>query len=199
MISKTAENIVRGDCCYTLFQTLTTNNHPKTVSEFLEEVIRSNHHFWKGDKFKDGMTWMWSDEKGPDTEHKNIKTFGFYNNDDIRPSDYKAITFDLMVNKLTSSIQEETDDKDYELRIRTLIQGYRGQPFAVYQFQPDKLEKSKFSVYSHFIAFILVDNTLKKAIRIEFGTGLILRHKSPIKEPTFALHNPRQTRLNEKH
>lgn len=168
MILKTDEHIIRGNSCYARFQTLTTDSQHKTVFEFLKEIISSNHHFWQGDKFKNGIAWTW-EEKGQTVEHKNVKTFGFYDNNDIRPSDYKAIDYDLMENKLASFIIQETDDKDYEIKIRTLLQAYKNQPLTVHQFLPDKLEKSKFSVYSCFIAFILVDNELKNAIRIELG------------------------------
>lgn len=169
MISNSEKSIVRGDCCYTRFQILLTNSQHGTLTEFLDEIINSNHHFWQGDKFEEGITWTFSDEKGENVEYKNVKTFGFYDNGDITPGDYKAIDYDLFENRLTSFILQETGDKDYEMKIRTLIQSYKNQSLTILQFLPDKLERSKFSVFSYFIAFILVDKELKKAIRVEFG------------------------------
>lgn len=125
--------------------------------------------FWQGDKFENGSTWTWSDEGDQNVEHKNIKTFGFYDNNEITPSDYKAIDYEMMEDRLTSAIMLEIDDRSYEIEITNQIQSYKNQCHTVYQFLPDKLEKSKFSAYSHFIAFILMDNALKKAIRIEFA------------------------------
>lgn len=169
MISKLEENIVRGDWCYTLFQTLGTDNRHVTIAEFLEAIINSRHHFWQGDKDQNGMTWTHSDDKGPSLEYKNVKTFGFYDNNEIRPSDYKAIDIDLFESRLSSYILQETGDEVYEFTIRTLVQSYKNQSLTSYQFLPERLERSKFSVYTYFIAFILVNSEMNRAIRVEFG------------------------------
>lgn len=152
-----------------MFQTLLTNSKHETVAQFLKELINSNHHFWQGDKYEEGMTWTFTDDNGKDAEYKNVKTFGLVDNNDIKPSDYKIIDFDILESRLTSFILKETADNDYATKIKTLLKPYKNQRLTAYQFIPDNLERSKFSVYSYFIAFILLDKELKKVIRIEFG------------------------------
>ena len=170
MISKSDQKIIQGNSCYTLVQTLLTDNQHATDEEFLKEVINSSYHFWQGDQFPDGITWTFSDERGQDIEYKNVKTFGFYDNNDIRPTDYSPIDIETLKNRLSSFILEETDDKDYELKILNLVQAYEDRTVTVYQFvQDDRLQRSQFSVYDCFISFILLDKVSNKAIRIEFG------------------------------
>lgn len=102
-------------------------------------------------------------------EYKNVKLFGYYNYNEIRPTDYKEIDNDSFEKRLSSYILQESGDKAHELTIRTLIQSYRNQSLTVHQFLPENPKRSKFSVYTFFMAFILVNNEMNKAIRIEFG------------------------------
>jgi hypothetical protein len=169
MIELLEEKIIKGENCYTSIQYLATDSFHSETSDFLIEIIKSKFHFWQGDKHPNGMTWSWSENNIPSV-HPGIKTFGFYDNNKIVSDHYKKIDFLIFETSIASYIFDVTQDNEYENKIKDTIQEYKTLNLIIFKFAPDnKLEKSKFSVYSSFIAFLLVDKELKKAIRLEFG------------------------------
>jgi hypothetical protein len=169
MIELLNEKIIKGENTYTLIQQLSSDSLYQNVNDFLNEIIKSKFHFWQGIKYPDGMTWNWSDNNITSV-NSGIKTFGFYNNNQIVPDHYKRIDFHKFEKSLATYMFQETGDSDYVSNVKDSIQDYNRSDLSIFQFTIDiNLERSKFSVYSSFIAFLLIETGFKKAIRIEFG------------------------------
>lgn len=116
MINKISENVIRGNDCYTLIQVLSPDFRHNNEEGLIREIIESPHHFWQGDRFPNGFTWTHTDQNGRNLEFKDVKTFGFYDNDEVRPENYVLVDWEEFEGRLTSYILQGLRTRTMKLK-----------------------------------------------------------------------------------
>lgn len=142
--------------------------HDRSNEEVIDALIKSPYHLWQGEINLGGMEWTWNGEK------LHVEQFGPWDRTRITAKDYSPIPTEQGLQLLMDHLKEHIEADEKELQTAgDLFRSEVPANYTLYHLtlrtDHDQERKVVNKVFDHFIAFIGLDRSARRALVFEAG------------------------------